>query len=98
MILQQIVTSSGNSAAVQARRDCALVLYSANWASETANLEVSDNNTEWQAAKDDAGSAIAATGNEVFRVAGGFYYRINKSGAVASIRMTIRETLAASEK
>jgi len=98
MVRQQIVTASGASAAVQAKRDCSLILYSANWASETAALELSDNGTEWQPAKDAAGDAIVASGNEAFKVSGGFYYRVNKSGSVASVRMTLIETLAASEK
>jgi hypothetical protein len=98
MVRQQIVTASGASAAVQAKRDCSLILYSAAWTSETAALELSDNGTDWQPAKDASGSAIVASGNDAFAVRGGFRYRINKSGSVASVRMTLIETLAASEK
>lgn len=98
MVRQQIVTASGASAAVQAKRDCALILYSAAWTSETAALELSDNLYDWQPARDAAGVAIVASTNDAYSVRGGFGYRLVKSGSVAVVRMTLLETLAAADK
>lgn len=83
-------TASGDSSAVFANRDASLFVQSADWASETADLEHSDNGTDWQASKDASGNAIQFSANDTVRVPGGFYYRLgNKSGSTAVVRLSV---------
>ena len=70
-------------------RECCLLVFSDDWESETAALQHSDNGTDWQPTKDEAGEAIVFSGNDTIRVQPGFSYRINKSAGVASVRMAL---------
>lgn len=71
-------SAAGASAAVFVERTGAIVITSANWTGETAALEVSADQSTWQALKDASGP-ISLTGNGAFRVAGGLWYRLNKA-------------------
>lgn len=89
MVQEQTITASGASEPLYATRDCSLSVFSANFQSETLALQHSDNKTDWQASKDQNGDAVVFAAVDTRRVPGGFWYRLVKSGATASVRWAL---------
>lgn len=87
--MELLITASGPSEPLYANRDCSLLVFSANFQSETLSLQHSDNGTDWQASKDQNGDAVVFTANDTRRVPGGFHYRLHKSGSTASVRFAL---------
>lgn len=76
------IVESGESESLLANRECHLLVHSNDWSGETAELQQSDNGTDWQ-------QVIVLNDNYTMKAESGFNYRLNKSGGVASVRFAL---------